>query len=311
MNALKKKWHLIIISVLTIVLLSGCGPKFMSITASYDGSTEAGVVLDNNNEGIHVAGDTEQEKNIEIESGKWKIKEPITLEPGGCSSVEISKGDLSCQLNVWCTTCGTCQGEGKVACTDCDQGKKSCDKCDSNGEVKCKACSGNGKITCEDCDGQGHLICSKCDGEGRIYTGMGKCYYCGGNGTITQWCSNCGGIGITYQGTKPVKCARCGGRGQTSDTTCFMCKGKGQSAKYDDCEACQNTGYSLENCPKCNGEKQIDCESCKASGRITCDVCNGEKKYTCPRCSGTLEMDCPGCNGTGINSHPDAVPAKG
>ena len=136
-----KKSVALILFFVTGLILSSCGSKLISITANYDGSAEAGVVLDNANKNIHVIGHAENGDIKEVSSNRWKIKEPSTLKPGETVEVEIFYG------------------------------------------------------------------------EGRT-TGKKKCYICGGNGTVTGKCKNCGAIGLVLQGssTNWVKCPECGGK---------------------------------------------------------------------------------------------------
>ena len=49
--------------------------------------------------------------------------------------------------------CTTCYGTGKVACTDCDNGKSRV-----NAQIQCKTCSGETTHQCPDCKGKGALI---------------------------------------------------------------------------------------------------------------------------------------------------------
>jgi len=93
-----------------------------------------------------------------------KIKLPLTLE-------EIAEG-VSKTLKVRrLITCDTCGGSGAKS-----GGKKTCNVCQGNGEVRQVSRSVFGQFvniaTCSNCNGTGEMISDKCDecrGEGRIF----------------------------------------------------------------------------------------------------------------------------------------------
>ena len=73
-----------------------------SISATYSGSTEAGTVLDEDNEGIEVEA-TYEDGSTEV-TYDWSISDPQTLKKGKKSTVTIEVGDKMCDLTVKCTT---------------------------------------------------------------------------------------------------------------------------------------------------------------------------------------------------------------
>lgn len=74
-----------------------------SITAEYDGSTEAGVSITDTNPGIHVYAIRSNGKKEELEGG-WRVVNPTLLEADKSSQVQIKYEELSCVLTIRCTT---------------------------------------------------------------------------------------------------------------------------------------------------------------------------------------------------------------
>ena len=100
----KKKVIIIAICVFVVLFFSMImsAPDIVSIEAEYDGSTTAGIVLDNGNEGIIVIGTDENGEKTELSS--WKIENPKTLVADGSTTVIINYGELETSLKVECST---------------------------------------------------------------------------------------------------------------------------------------------------------------------------------------------------------------
>ena len=73
-----------------------------SISATYNGSTEAGTVLDANNKGITVTATYDDGTSNTVTD--FTISTPATLEAEQESNVTIEYNGVSCVLNVKCTT---------------------------------------------------------------------------------------------------------------------------------------------------------------------------------------------------------------
>ena len=73
-----------------------------SISAEYTGSTEKGTVLDEDNEGILVTGTYADGTTDTLTA--WTVEEPKTLESGKTSKIKINYDDVSCELEVKCTS---------------------------------------------------------------------------------------------------------------------------------------------------------------------------------------------------------------
>jgi len=77
------------------------------------------------------------------------------------------------------------------------------------------------------------------------------------------------------------------------------------------CQYCDLSGYRLETCATCNGEKQLlkKCDYCEAKGKVGCTACSGDgvliqlgamgnRSYkTCYQCKGEGINECPVCEG--------------
>jgi len=77
------------------------------------------------------------------------------------------------------------------------------------------------------------------------------------------------------------------------------------------CQYCDLSGYRLETCITCNGEKQLlkKCDYCEAKGKVGCTACSGDgvliqlgamgnRSYkTCYQCKGEGVNVCPVCEG--------------
>ena len=78
------------------------GTTVVSINATYSGATGEGIVLDASNPGIVVTGISET--GYESTISGWTIDEPQTLIADQSSIVIISYQDLTCELEVTCST---------------------------------------------------------------------------------------------------------------------------------------------------------------------------------------------------------------
>ncbi|HET8859064.1 molecular chaperone DnaJ [Marivirga sp.] len=95
------------------------------------------------------------------------------------------------------------------------------------------------------------------------------------------------------------------------------------------CDFCDFSGYRLDSCVTCNGEKQLlkKCDYCEGKGKVSCTACSGDgvliqlgtmgnRSYKtchqckgmgfniCPVCEGEKELYtyCPNCLGSGLTS---------
>ena len=100
----KKKAILIAIAVIFVLIFAAImsTPDIVSIDVTYEGDTNAGVVLDSKNEGFVVIGTDENGDKIEL-SG-WEIENPKTLIADESESVVISFGNCSDTVEVECST---------------------------------------------------------------------------------------------------------------------------------------------------------------------------------------------------------------
>ena len=74
-----------------------------AITAEYDGSTEAGTSLDNDNPGIHVFAIRSTGEKAAVEHG-WRVVNPVILKKNSAATVQIAYEDRQCTLTVLCST---------------------------------------------------------------------------------------------------------------------------------------------------------------------------------------------------------------
>lgn len=77
-------------------------PRIVKISASYSGSTEAGVILNSDNEDISVTAEYDDgtKQNINF----YQIALAKKLKPGKTSTVKITYDNFSCKLSVKCTS---------------------------------------------------------------------------------------------------------------------------------------------------------------------------------------------------------------
>ena len=96
---------LVIISILLIVFLPKLlAPSYVTISATYNGPLDAGIILNNSNEGIVVTGTRKNGMEEELKRAYWTVKNPVTLEPDSTSTVYITSKGVSCKLTVHCKT---------------------------------------------------------------------------------------------------------------------------------------------------------------------------------------------------------------
>lgn len=88
--------------LLLLIMIVIPSPKIVSISATYEGDTTNGTVLDSNNYDIKVIGKTEKGKEKSL-SG-WEVKEPATLEADDSATVTITYEELETDLTVECSS---------------------------------------------------------------------------------------------------------------------------------------------------------------------------------------------------------------
>ncbi len=91
-----------VLLAIIVIAVFAVKPKVSSISATYNGDTAEGVVLDKNNKGISVTGIDKKGKEIRV-SG-WKIENTEKLTADKTSTVEIVFRDVSTKLKVVCST---------------------------------------------------------------------------------------------------------------------------------------------------------------------------------------------------------------
>ena len=88
--------------ILGIVIFFASKPRVTSITATYNGSTEEGTILDENNPGFEVKA-VYSNGDEEVVEG-WTIKNPYKLGASSISTVTIEYGKYSTDVTVECTS---------------------------------------------------------------------------------------------------------------------------------------------------------------------------------------------------------------
>lgn len=107
----KKKWFWVIIVILIVAAVSGGGDTetdtteknlvVESISAVYDGSTEAGTLInDDSNFTVTAKYDDETSKKVD----GWSIVEPTTLAAGQSVTVTVKYEDKTTDVVITCTT---------------------------------------------------------------------------------------------------------------------------------------------------------------------------------------------------------------
>lgn len=79
-------------------------PKLESIGVIYDGGTEQGTILDDQNPGIKVIAHYSNDDKKEIPKGEWTIEEPKTLKPDSSETIVVSYKGVSCEYKVKCSS---------------------------------------------------------------------------------------------------------------------------------------------------------------------------------------------------------------
>lgn len=118
-----------------------------------------------------------------------------------------------------------------------------------------------GSFVCYECNGEGYskgcsnynckngiIHCKKCGGTGHTHD-YRTCLDCRGSGM--QTCNKCGGLGPNFNNP----CWKCDGckKLKTTYSTCFKCKGKGQTLPPG-----QEASAFLITCTDCNGTGQYE-----------------------------------------------------
>ena len=94
----------IVIILFIFVLPVLTGPKLKSITATYNGDTQSGVVLDDQNPGFSVTALYTDGSTRALNPGDWSIEEINTLEADQTSKVKISYKDVSAEVLIKCSS---------------------------------------------------------------------------------------------------------------------------------------------------------------------------------------------------------------
>ncbi len=120
--------------------------------------------------------------------------------------------------------CRTCNGESKIYCSECYEGKIDCENCVSG-------LTNYGP--CYRCDKKGYTdvyICTRCNGSGQITNPLTwekfVCTACNGDMYLRDYCTSCDGEGFTGN-----DCPEC-------------------SDGYNTCPAC--SGWYSKDCPDCD-----------------------------------------------------------
>lgn len=79
-------------------------PKLQSIGILYEGDTQEGTVLDEQNPGIKVIAHYSNDDKKEIPNGEWTIEEPKTLKADSSETIIVSYKGLSSDYKVKCST---------------------------------------------------------------------------------------------------------------------------------------------------------------------------------------------------------------
>ena len=160
--------------------------------------------------------------------------------------------------------------------------KETCAPCNGSGMVECVRCKGKCEVVirksspcprCSKDDDESGFLMETSRGKGQVREAI-RCDYCRGTGQIRPKCSTCKGKGR-------VRISN-GGARLDSFERCSECSGSGM-------------GYR-EQCPKCDGAKQVyvlkTCAVCQGHGtvmngsKVTCSTCAGRGKLRCERCDG-------------------------
>lgn len=144
---------------------------------------------------------------------------------------------------------------------------------EADGATTCATCEGTGKVKCSNCGGQGVYTdsagtvygCASCGGSGYI----SDAYYNFKKGTGKVACSDCNGIGaVADDPDAATNCTTCKGTGRV---ICSACQGNGYqynsvSGKTFGCTSCGGSGYT---------QGTVASDYKEGTGRVACSACNG------------------------------------
>ena len=155
---------------------------------------------------------------------------------------------------------------------------------------------------CDLCFGVGSIVCDQCSGLGY------------GNGMVE--CDLCMGTGTYDDGHKPE-----GSGGPVDDGLCRTCHGTGiMTIQAQTCYICKGTGLCI-NCGGSGIDPVLDdqgnsgaCHACGGSGDCLQEVCEGgvmiERHETCRDCGGSGQ-DTGNFSGSDVGEDPDNEPPSG
>lgn len=92
----------LIVVILAVIIGVVATPKYEKLKVTYNGDTQADVVLNKDNDGIIVMGITKDGTEKEIKG--WSIEEEKTLQADHSSTVTITYKDLKRELTVKCSS---------------------------------------------------------------------------------------------------------------------------------------------------------------------------------------------------------------
>ncbi len=243
-----------------------------------------------------------------------------------------SKGFLASVGQEGCAKC-KCVGwivdkqQGEILCPSCKgyrtidvEQKRKCVKCQGIGysihimqnfvqDKSCQECESNGEIVCGNCRGDGGGKCHKCSGSGMIRDGS-ACAYCdhypdepGKSYKLynVRWWVNQGDFGASMTNRckaidllnyhelgqpMPIEniqiartrfCEKC-----SKEVLSQLCDSCGRSTKprirhYDKitCRHCKGRSNRMEPCPECHRSGVHECSSCNSTGKAVCGKCQG------------------------------------
>lgn len=90
--------------LLCLIIFVTKRPKLESLEISYNGNTEEGITLDNENEGFKVVAIYSDGKKKEVPLGEWEVSDPQTLEADNSCNVTISYKNAKQDVNIKCST---------------------------------------------------------------------------------------------------------------------------------------------------------------------------------------------------------------
>lgn len=133
------------------------------------------------------------------------------------------------------------------------------------------AAQGARGATCMAAAGRAEPAATQADA-GELSEGEYRCVFCRGKGRMAGGgvCPVCSGTGKVLVASPSVRCAVCGGSGQSpprSNLTCWVCKGRGRVA----------VTRGAQNCPDCGGRGKQPCQNlpcirCRGVGSVESDT---------------------------------------